>query len=106
MHPESTFLIQCHSSFAGRAVKDLVIYADQSVFEALRCADQPIASSCLGVAVCGRCLVRVRSGADALSDIDPVERKVLLQHGADSDQRLACQTYVHKAGLALSTEYW
>ncbi len=79
---------------------------DQSLFEALREAGQPIASSCLGVAVCGRCLVRVRSGGECLSAIDAVEKKVLLNERAESDQRLACQCYVSGAGVVLSTDYW
>lgn len=106
MPPESRFLVQCHSSFPGRPVKEITIDEDQSLFEALREAGQPIASSCLGVAVCGRCLVRVRSGAESLSKVDAVERKVLLNEQADPDQRLACQCYVSAAGVALSTDYW
>ncbi len=106
MPPESSFLVQCHSSFPGRAVKEISVHDAQSLFEGLREAGQPIASSCLGVAVCGRCLVRVQSGAESLSPIDAVERKVLLAERADPDQRLACQSYVEGPGVVLSTDYW
>jgi ferredoxin len=87
-------------------VKEITVADDQSLFEALREAGQPIASSCLGVAVCGRCLVRVQSGAQSLSPIDAVERRVLLNEQAASNQRLACQCYVIAAGVGLSTDYW
>jgi len=106
MPPESSFLMQCHSSFPGRAVKEICVYDDQSIFEALRESNQPIASSCLGVAVCGRCLVRVKSGIESLSPVDAVERRILLAEQADPDQRLACQSYVTAPGVVLSTDYW
>ncbi len=82
------------------------MFHDQSLFAALRKADQPIASSCLGVAVCARCLVRVQAPEGALSSIESVEARVLAGAGADSDQRLACQTFVLGPGVSLRTDYW
>ena len=82
------------------------MHSEQSIFEALREAHQPIASSCDGVAVCGRCVVSVLEGGDSLSAIDAVERAVLRKEQAGEHQRLACQSLVEGTGVVLSTDYW
>ncbi len=79
---------------------------DQSVFQALRDAHQPIASSCDGVAVCGRCVVSVLEGSASLSEADAVEQAVLRKEDAKTGQRLACQSFVTGPGLVLNTSYW
>jgi adenylate cyclase len=106
MPPSSRQVIHCRSAFPDRPEKELPVEADQSVFEALRQAHHPIASSCDGVAVCGRCVISVLEGARALSDMDAVEQAILRKEGADKNQRLACQSHVEGPGVVLSTDYW
>ncbi len=48
---------------------------------------------CGGLAECGRCLVRVRKGAEALSLPTAREMVRLAALGAGPDYRLGCQTY-------------
>ncbi len=79
---------------------------EQTLFEALRAAEHPIASSCDGAAVCGRCVVSVLEGAQSLSAMDAVERAVLRNEGAQEHQRLACQSFALGTGIVLSTDYW
>jgi ferredoxin len=53
----------------------------------------PIDTICGGKAQCGRCLIRVRSGATMLSPLREREGGKLAELGAGSDSRLACQCY-------------
>jgi ferredoxin len=53
----------------------------------------PIQTLCGGRAQCGKCLVRVRSGGKSLSPAREPEKEKLAALGADSDMRLACQSY-------------
>jgi adenylate cyclase len=53
----------------------------------------PIDTVCGGRAQCGRCVVRVRSGAAGLSPIREQEARRLAALGASPDMRLACQCY-------------
>lgn len=106
MPPSSHHLIRCRSAFPGRPERELPVEAEQSIFEGLRQAEHPIASSCDGVAVCGLCVISVLAGADSLSEIDAVERALLRKERAGKHQRLACQSYVEGPGVILSTDYW
>jgi len=78
----------------------------ESLFETLRRCDQPVASSCRGNVVCGRCIVRVIDGAQNLSTMDSEERAVLVREGAADDERLACRAYVEGGEVTLTTGYW
>jgi len=106
MPPISSQLIHCRSGFPGRPEKEVAVAEAQSLFEALRQAEQPIASSCDGAAVCGRCVVSVLDGAQSLSAMDAVERAVLRNEAAHEHQRLACQSFALGPGIVLSTDYW
>lgn len=53
----------------------------------------PIHTVCGGRARCGRCLVRVLSGAQNLSPRRAAEQRRLEALGAGPDMRLACQSY-------------
>ena len=64
-----------------------------SLLNALLGARVDIDTVCGGRAQCGRCLIRVRSGAEKLSPIREGERIRLQALGAAADMRLACQAY-------------
>ncbi len=53
----------------------------------------PIDTLCGGRAECGRCLIRIRSGAELLSPLREKEERKLASLGAGKDMRLACQCY-------------
>jgi ferredoxin len=106
MPPNPSHLIRCRSGFPGRPDKEVAVAEDQTLFEALRAAEHPIASSCDGAAVCGRCVVSVLEGAQSLSEMDAVERAVLRNEGAQEHQRLACQSFALGPGIVVSTDYW
>jgi ferredoxin len=53
----------------------------------------PIETLCGGRAECGKCLIRVLSGAEQLSAVHPKERQRLDSLGVSPGMRLACQCY-------------
>ncbi len=71
-------------------------------------AGLPVASSCSGRGACGRCMVMILEGGDALSQADPHERLVLERNGALPGVRLACRARVERdaGAVVLSAGYW
>jgi ferredoxin len=53
----------------------------------------PIDTLCGGRAECGRCLIRIQSGAEYVSPRREKEERKLASLGAGKDMRLACQCY-------------
>jgi 2Fe-2S ferredoxin len=92
----------CRSRWPGRPERRVRVGAGVDLFGALRAAGLPIASSCRGDAVCGRCWVEVLEGASALSPPDDDERRLAPEPG----QRLACRTTLVADGAAVTTSYW
>lgn len=79
--------------------------ADETLLEAARRADQPLASSCGGHAVCGDCLVRVLRGAEHLTPPDAEELAWRARSGDRRPGRLACTTST-RGPVELTTTYW
>ena len=75
------------------------------MMDALLNAEVPVASSCHGDAVCGKCKVNVLEGAENLSPVTDAEqfRKEKLKLG--SDIRLSCQAKVI-GDIKIDTTYW
>lgn len=71
-------------------------------------AGLPVASACSGNGACGKCLMTILRGADALERPSPREKAVLAKNGAGADQRLGCQCWMPAAGtdLLITTGYW
>lgn len=77
-----------------------------TILAAARGAGVPLGSSCDGEGACGWCRVTVLSGAEALSAIDEVERRLLERIRASGAERLACQARVRGATVVVTTTYW
>lgn len=78
---------------------------DETVLDAARRAGAPLGNSCGSVGVCGRCRVRVLSGAEALSPPTRIEVRIASQRGFADDERLACQAVVG-GDVEVTTSYW
>jgi ferredoxin, 2Fe-2S len=68
-------------------------------------AQMPVASSCNGQGICGKCRVRVLAGADALSARTKIEAQMQGQHNLPPDMRLSCQCFV-QGDVTVDTTYW
>ncbi len=99
-------LIRCRSRWPDREERKLEARPGESLFDTLKRCDQPVASSCQGSVICGRCLVHVVEGSESLSSIDEEEREVLRREGARANQRLACRAYPEGSEIIISTGYW
>lgn len=102
-------MVRCRSSFPGRPER-LLDWPEgaPTALQALRSGQQPIASSCSGETVCGRCVVQILGGDEALSPPQPDEEAVLTALGADPGDRLACRLGRDEVQgeLVLGAHYW
>lgn len=102
-------VIVCVSSFPGRPPREVPWPDDApTALHALRAGHQPIASSCAGETVCGRCGVFVEGGGDGLAPPDDVEATILSVLHEEPSARLACRVRRDDVAgvLTLRTNYW
>ena len=84
----------------------LVPEEGETLLDAARRADVPLASSCASRGVCGDCVVRVLDGAEALSPPDDVELRWRTRTGRGGPaERLACRCTA-TGDAVISTTYW
>ncbi len=87
---------------SGRTVR---VVTGSSLLEAARRAGLPLASACGGGALCGRCGLRVLSGANSLPPQNELEARALRRNRAPAGQRLACRALV-SCDLTVTASYW
>jgi ferredoxin len=87
---------------SGRA---LFVAPGTSLLEAARRAGLPMASGCGAEGLCGRCGLRVLSGAEHLSPETDGEAEAKRRNRVDDGLRLACQATV-AGDVEVSTSYW
>jgi 2Fe-2S ferredoxin len=75
------------------------------LIDAVREAGLPIARSCGGEGLCGRCGVRILDGSAAVGAESPDEARAKQRNRVDPDLRLACRVAV-SADLAVAAPYW
>jgi len=98
--------MRCRSHWPGRSDRSIQAQQGESLFDALKRAQQPIASSCTADAVCGKCIVNVLEGQAELSPPSEEELRVLEREKASKDDRLACRTRLLGDGVVLTAGYW
>ena len=69
-----------------------------TILEHARRLGLEIASECGGLGTCGRCVVRIEQGAEALSDRTAEE----IDHSLEPDERLACQARITDTAVNLT----
>lgn len=65
----------------------------------------PVASSCGGDGVCGKCRLQVISGMDSLSKPTELERHLQEKYGLKKNERISCQTQV-LGEVVIDASYW
>ncbi|MCB9073274.1 MAG: (2Fe-2S)-binding protein [Bdellovibrionaceae bacterium] len=76
---------------------------NENLFSLLRRSGVPIASSCSGDGVCGKCVVQVMHGQ--LEAIGPLEQELKTKYSLADNERISCQCLV-KSDLTITTTYW
>lgn len=74
-----------------------------NLFKTLKDAGVPIASSCNGDGVCGKCVILVEKGL--LLAPNAVEQKLQEKYDLESGQRISCQCTV-VSDIRITTTYW
>lgn len=75
------------------------------LFDAACRAGLPVASSCSAEAVCGKCVMRVITGADQLNPISEYEKKILKRDHREPEERLSCMAKV-EGNCSVQASYW
>ena len=63
----------------------------------------PVASSCKGDGICGKCRMKIESGI--LPEASELEKETLLRNSANPNERLSCQIILCE-DLKIDTDYW
>lgn len=77
----------------------------ETVFQTLRKHDIPVASSCLGDGVCGKCRLTISEGLENVSAVEPLEQKLIDKYQLSPQQRISCQCFA-KGDLTITSTYW
>ncbi len=75
------------------------------LMEALLKAGLPVASSCHGDGICGKCRIQIHGGSENLTKINPIEQIVRDRLKVPPEYRISCQTQV-LGDILIDTSYW
>ena len=84
---------------------EVVVPPGRRVYDVATALGLPLAQSCGGEGICGRCGVRVVRGGSALSPERGPERARKVANRVDPELRLACLTTV-RGPVVVTTDYW
>ena len=76
----------------------------KSLMDNLRDQDIPVASSCGGEGICGKCRMRI-STEEILQEPSELEINTLETNGGEPGERLSCQLYLNE-NASVETNYW
>jgi len=68
-------------------------------------ADMPVASSCGGDGVCGKCRIKISEGAQNLSPEGTTEAEIKDIHDVPKKERISCQVTI-LGDITIDTNYW
>jgi ferredoxin len=77
----------------------------ETLFEAAGRADLPVGSACRAEGICGRCGLRILSGAENLSRESPLEQRVKRANRIDPALRLSCLARI-RGPVTVTADYW
>ena len=76
-----------------------------NLMQALLSAGLPVASSCRGDGVCGKCRIQIIKGDVSLSKESALELYLHDRHGLEPGERVSCQTLI-LGDITIDTTYW
>lgn len=87
-------MMSCRIVFAkNNRVPIEVSDTQSSLMQIILNSEMPVASSCHGEAVCGKCRLRIVSGAEYLTAENDSEKFLRQKMNLPADQRISCQTF-------------
>lgn len=85
--------------------KSIEVKPGENLMQALLDNGYPVASSCYGDGVCGKCRMQIIEGADNLSPANPLEKTLKDRLQLKKDERIACQIEL-QSDVTVDTTYW
>ena len=82
---------------------ELEVPSGTRLYDAVKAADLPVASSCGAEGTCGKCGIKVLSGT--LSEPTLHERRVSADNRVADDMRLSCMATI-ESDLVVTADYW
>lgn len=76
-----------------------------NLMKSLLAAGLPVASSCNSEGVCGKCAIRIVSGAENLSEPNATENFLKEKNNIRPEFRISCQTLVY-GDIVVDAGYW
>lgn len=99
-----TYSIMPTISFS-KSHSPITVEIGENLLQALLQRGIPVASSCYGDGVCGRCKLRIISGGENLSPRNQIEEILQDRLRLEKDMRVSCQIVV-QSDLTLDADYW
>ncbi len=88
-----------------RKFPDIEVPAGSLLMEALLKAGLPVASSCHGDGICGKCRIQIVGGTENLTKINDIETIVRDRLKVPREYRISCQARV-TGDILIDTSYW
>ncbi len=85
--------------------KSISVQISDNLMKALLEAGIPVASSCNGEGVCGRCRVKILTHPENLTPPESAEIQLKNKLNFSNDERLSCQAHL-LGPVTLSAPYW
>ena len=95
--------------FAKKNRKDLQIAQGEVLMKGLLAQQVPVASSCKGEGICGKCRMMIIKGTEFVSPISEVEVNLIQKNKFPTGSRISCQVTVlggEKDIIEVDTGYW
>jgi ferredoxin, 2Fe-2S len=86
--------------------KEFEVAGSPSLMHELLANGMPVASSCAGDGVCGKCRVSVLSGQENLAEPEALEIELSKKFALAENERISCQTNCLGGVVELTTGYW
>ncbi|MGE4130320.1 MAG: 2Fe-2S iron-sulfur cluster-binding protein [Bdellovibrionales bacterium] len=89
----------------AKKIQPIEVASGANLMETLLAAELPVASSCHGDGICGKCRVQVLAGQEHLSPPTELEKILRDRLKVPRDYRISCQTCV-LGDVRIDTSYW
>ncbi len=85
--------------------KTVLVPSGTLLFDAACRVGLPVASSCSSEAVCGKCVMTLLKGNEALSLETPAETRLLNRDSREKNERISCLVKI-LSDCTVTTTYW
>ncbi len=92
-------------NFKTNSFKSIEAHPEKSLMNCLLDAHVPVASSCGGEGICGKCKIIILKNPQNLTPASAQELELLKKMKTSENERLSCQCYV-RGEVTIDASYW